>query len=151
MPTATHFFRLEPESFRAITLGHQHAVVAQNALGIEVGDQLVFREWQSVLTVSVETGRYTGLWLVRRVTHAAPGGAGTGIEADHQVLSLNNASENEWATLNLKRELSLAERQGVSVDRFWRIKERKERMRRGTLDDVLPNVVDARDLEGDSA
>lgn len=143
MSTTTHFFRLDPDSFRAITLGHQHAVVAQNALGIEVGDQLVFREWRSVVTVSVETGAYTGLWLVRRVTHAAPGGPGTGVDADHRVLSLNNASENEWATMQLKRELSLAERQGVSVDRFWRIKERKERLRRGTLDDVLPHVESA--------
>lgn len=147
MSTATHFFRLDPDSYRAITLGQQHAVVAQNALGIEVGDQLVFREWRSVVTVSVETGAYTGLWLVRKVTHAAPGGPGTGVDADHQVLSLNNAAENEWATLNLKRELSLVERQGVSAERFWRIKERKEKIRRGTLDDVLPLV----EHEGDGA
>lgn len=141
MSTAVHFFRLDPDSFRAITLGHQHAVVAQTSLGIEPGDQLVFREWRSVLTASVETGSYSGAWLVRRVTHAQPGGPGTGVDGDHEVLSLNNAAENEWATLSLKRELSLSERQGVSPERFWRIKERKERGRRGSLDDVLPSAV----------
>lgn len=136
MSTVTQFFRLEPESFRAIVTGRQHAVVSELALGIEVGDQLVFREWKTVLTASVERSAYTGAWLVRKVTHAAPGGPGTGIDADHQVLSLNSARENDWATLNLKRELSLAERQGVSPDRFWRIKERKERRHRPSLDNV---------------
>ena len=71
------------------------------------------------------------------MTHATPGAVGTGIDPDHQVLSLNNATENEWAVLTLKRELALSERQGVAPDRFWRIKERKERIRRGSLDDVL--------------
>lgn len=148
MSTVTHFFRLDPDSFRAITVGEQHAVVAQKSLGIEVGDQMVFREWRSVMTLSVETGSYSGHWLVRKVTHAAPGGPGTGVDADHQVLSMNNATENEWATLNLKRELSLAERQGVSSDRFWRIKERKEKLRRGSLADVLPNGEEPAAVEG---
>lgn len=133
-----HFFRLDPDGYRAIAYGEQHAVVAQQSLRIEVGDQLVFREWRTVLSRSVETGQYTGAWLVRRVTHSAPGGEGTGIDADHSVLSLNNAEENRWATQQLIRELALAERQGVSPDRFWRIKERKEKINRGSLDDVLP-------------
>ena len=60
MSTAVHFFRLDPDSFRAIMIGCQHAVVAQNSLRIEVGDQLVFREWRAILTPSVETGAYTG-------------------------------------------------------------------------------------------
>ena len=143
MSTATHFFRLDSASMRAINAGHQRAVVAQLSLGIEEGDQLVFREWKSELTVSVETGHYTGDWLVRRVTHVSPGGPGTGVDGDHQVVSMNTAHENSYAILALKRELNLAERQGVSSDRFWRIKERKERRTRGTLDDVLPQMESA--------
>ncbi len=138
MASAAHFFRLDPDSFRAIAYDKQHAVVAQMSLRIETGDQLVFREWKSLRTPAVETGSYTGAWLVRQVTHCSPGGAGTGVAADHQVVSLNGSLENERATLYLKRELNRAERQGVAPDRFWRIKERKEKIRRGSLDDVLP-------------
>lgn len=128
---------------RAINEGAQRAVVAQLSLGIEAGDQLVFREWKSTLTASVETGAYTGAWLVRRVTHVAPGGPATGVDSDHQVVSLNSSHENAYAITALKRELNLAERQSVSADRFWRIKERKERQNRGTLDDVLPPMESA--------
>lgn len=140
MSTATHFFRLDPESFRAIAIDTQHAVVAQSSLGIELGDQLVFREWKTVMTRSVETGSYTGAWLVRQVSHVAQGGKGTGVDADHRVLSLKGAYESKTATVMLGRELLLAERQGVSPDRFWRIKERKERAHRPRVDDVTARL-----------
>lgn len=150
MSTVTHYFRLGPDEFSAMSRGVQRAVVAQSALGIEEGDQLVFREWRSTLTASAEHGAYTGQWIVRKVLHALPGGDGTGIAPDHLVLSLNLAIENDYASLALKRELNLAERQGVSPDRYWRVRETKEQGRRGTVRDVLPLVRDADDgLETD--
>lgn len=128
--TSTHFVRLEPDVFRVVTLGEQHAFVIARDRGLVVGDQVVFREWRSKPPGLLGP---TGLWLMRRVTHLLPGGTGTGIETSHVVASLNSASENEWASTHMKRRLSLAERAGLSPDRFWRIEERREGARRGVL------------------
>ena len=131
--TATHFIRLEPEVFRFLTLGQQHALVLPRERAVELGDQIVVREWRRPSPGTGGDGAYTGVWLCRQVTYVQYGGPGTGVELSHVVCSLNSASENDWATVRLKRQLSLAERQGVSPDRFWRVMERKHTARREIL------------------
>jgi hypothetical protein len=137
--TATHFIRLDPEVFRFVTVGQQHALVLPRERGVELGDHVVMREWRKPPAGTGGDGQATGLWLVRKVTFVQEGGAGTGIEPTHAVCSFNSAVENEFASISLKRQLSLAERQGVSPDRFWRVLERKQCARREVLRPALPD------------
>jgi len=136
--TATHYIRLEPEVFRVVTLGQQHALVLPRERAVTLGDQVVVREWRRPPPGTGGDGSYTGIWLCRKVTHIQFGGPGTGIDVSHVVCSLNTAAENDYATIVLKRQLSLAERQGVSPDRFWRVMERKDSARREILRPVVP-------------
>ena len=129
--TGIHQLQLGVESFRAITLGLQHALVVSHGLGAAVGDQLVLREWRAA--VPAGKGHYTGEWICRRVMHETLGAPGTGIDEGYSVLSLNNALENEWASTLLKRQLALAERQGCAPERFWTIQEQRERHRRAAV------------------
>lgn len=126
--TSTHFLRVDPDTFRAVTLGYQHALVLEVKSGVASSDQIVLREWRS--EGEPERGTYSGAWVMRRVTYVNEGGAGTGVTAGYAVYSLNSAVENEWATVAIKRKLSLAERQGISPDRFWRHEQQIEGNRR---------------------
>ncbi len=137
--TATHFIRLEPDVFRVLTLGQLHALVLPRERGVELGDQIVVREWRRPAPGTGGDGSYTGVWLCRKVTHVQFGGPGTGVELSHVVCSLNSASENDYATVSLKRKLSLSERNGVSPDRFWRVIERQQGARREILRPVVPD------------
>lgn len=128
--TNTHFVRLDFETFRAVTEGRQNAIVVASVEAIAVGDQLVFREWRATPTRR-GGGEFTGLWVMRRVTHNLVGSPG--IASGFVVVSLNTAADNEWATSQMRRKLSLAERSGLSPERFWRAEERKAGAQRGTL------------------
>ena len=123
--TSTHFLRIEPGVFRELAQGRQHALCLPLSLGAYVGDQLVLREWRSE-----GRGVFTGVWIMRRVTSVF---AGDGVRETHAVYSLNTGADNERATVVLKRELAVADKQGVAADRFFRHREKAESLRRERL------------------
>jgi hypothetical protein len=123
-----HQAQLDPVLFREVTIGVQHALVVEDALGIWVGDQIALREW--VATGPAGRGHYTGQWIVRRVTGRQSGGGETGVLPGFSVLSLNNAAENEFATSHLKKEITQAEREGILPARFFELKAAAERRKR---------------------
>lgn len=125
---SVHLFEVDPEAFRAVTTGVQNAIVAGDELDVRAGDQIVLREWAS--TGPAGRGHFTGNWLCRKVMSRLEGGPGTGIEDEFSVLCLNNASENEYATAHLRKEISIADRQGISQPRFFELKAAAERKRR---------------------
>jgi hypothetical protein len=135
VPNSAHFFDVDPETFRAVTIGVQHAFVAPDELGILAGDQVVLREW---LAGSITPrGRYSGQWICRRVTSILPGGGDSGIVAGFGVLSFNNAAENEFATSHLRKEMQQAERRGVAPARFFEFKAAAEAEKRVARQKVL--------------
>ena len=125
-PNSLHQQSVDPVAFREIVLGLRHALVAPDALDIRVGDQVVLREW--VATGPAGRGHYTLEWVVRRVTHRLSGVEG--IATGFSVLSLNNASENEFATSHLRKDLHLAEREGIVQLRYFELKAAAERRKR---------------------
>lgn len=131
--TSTHLIRIEPAAYRAIAVGEQQALCVRRDEGIVAGDYVVLREYER----KGGTGGYTGVWLARRVSSLL---TGEGIEPTHAVASLGDRNDSERATLALRRQLGLAERQGVSADRFFRAMERKERARREVLRRSLERV-----------
>lgn len=126
--TSTHYLSIEPVEFRELAHGRQHALSVPRGEGVLLGDQLVLREWRP--SVRGGRGAYTGAWLMRRVTSVLEG---PGIELTHAVYSLNTGAENERAVVVLKRQIGLAEQQGVPVDRFLTYQARREQARRGVL------------------
>lgn len=136
VPESVHIFAMEPEPFRAVTLGLKQAIVLPLGLGVLVGDQVVMREWRC------DRDSFTGAWLCRRVTHEERGAvqpagvkldAGTGLHPRYAVYSLNNAAENEWARAYLVHRLSSAWGEGLSQDQFWQAEDARERARRDLL------------------
>jgi hypothetical protein len=125
---SVHLFEVDPDVFRAIVTGLQHAVVAADELDIRTGDQIILREW--ITTGPAGRGHYSGYWICRRVTSRIPGGAETGILDGFSVLSVNNASENEYATTHLRKELLVAHRRGIQSERFFELKAAAERKKR---------------------
>lgn len=132
--TSTHFLRVEPEPYRALTTGQQQAICVPKAEGVVVGDYLVLRECRGA---GGARPAYTGAWLMRRVSSEL---VGEGIADSHAVYSFGARDDAEHALVSLRRQLLLAERQGVSADRYFRVTERKERARRELLRRSLARV-----------
>lgn len=145
MPESSHVFSVEPDVFRAVSLGLKRSVVLPIALGVVVADQIVLREWR------LETGRYSGDWLCRRITyeergvrapmHIRPQGlperrpetVETPVEFASAVYSFNTASENDSARAYLARKLTRAWGEGLTQEQFWDDEHQKEYARRAIL------------------
>jgi len=144
--TSTHYLRILTPVFRELAQGRQHALCLSKDEGVLVGDQLVLREFRE--TDASGKGTYTGVWLMRRVTAEL---VGEGIADTHAVYSLNTAAENERAIVVVKRQLGLAEAQGVTMERFFRHQERKERARRDVLRRSSERVSRVRSASAEAA
>lgn len=124
----THFLPLSPERFRAVTVRTLQALVLKQSLGLEVGHQLLLREWNSAQRSpsGQSQGDYTGNWIARMVSYVDPLLDDVSLRDGYVLVSLNDATENEWATAQWKKRLSTAVRQGVSPERFWQIMMQQE-------------------------
>lgn len=129
-PNSVHQVSVDPAQYREVVLGLRHALVARDDADMRVGDQIVIREW---VAAPGARGQYSLEWIVRRVTHRLTGVEG--LAPGFSVLSLNNASENEYATVYLRKDLHRAEKQGIDQLRYFELKaaaEGKKRLLRQT-------------------
>lgn len=136
--TSTHFLPVAPAVFRDIAQERQHAVCLPKEESVMVGDQLVLREQK------LAAGRlvFTGEWQMRKVTSVIDG---SGIDAGFAVYSFNRSAENERAIVIVKRQLGLAEAQGVSTERYFRHQDKRERARRAKLRASMERVARVRE------
>lgn len=124
--TSTHFTFLPALAFAAVVQGKQRAICLPKLDGIQVGDQLVLRE-----QLEADRTRPSGDgWVMRRVTGVLEG---EGILPTYAVYSLSTGEDNERAVVAMRRQVHLAGQQGVTVERFFRHLERKQRARRELL------------------
>lgn len=135
--TSTHYPSLFAGEFRDVSTGKQRSVCLRAEGGLAEGDQLVLREARP-------DGTHTGAWLMRRVTHVL---AGEGLATGYCIYSLSTAADNERAIVAMKRHIGLAERQGVSADKLFRIQERREAARRAILRKSAERVARVRRRE----
>lgn len=128
--SSTHYLSLDPPEFRELAHGRQHALCLPKDEDIAVGDQLVLRECRPAQGVKGNQLVYTGAWMMRRATAVLEG---DGIAPTHAVYSINTGADNERAVVVMKRQIGLAEQQGVTSERYFRHQDRREKARRGVL------------------
>ncbi len=128
--TSTHYLNIDSAEFRELAQGRQHALCVAKEQGVAVGDQLVLRECKLPDGQRASRAAHSGIWMMRRVTAALEG---VGIAKTHAVYSLNTGADNERAVVAMKRQLGLAEQQGVTSDRYFRHQSRREAARRDVL------------------
>ena len=94
--TSVHIHRLKtwPESWQAIDAGHKTAEFRLDDRGFEVGHFLELREWYPLVRDGerVHGGRFTGRWMVVRVTHIE---RGFGIPKGYAMLSFEMPQSEE--------------------------------------------------------
>lgn len=125
--TSTHYLSIGSEVYRDIAHGRQHALCVPKTEGLMIGDQVVIREQRVGASGKLA---YTDAWLMRRVTALLEG---DGILETHVVCSFNSSTDNERSAVIMRRQIGLAEQQGVSIERFFSGREKRERARREIL------------------